>query len=182
MQEGDVHLFQTADDGDISVTSGIVEMTGGLETAAYISIFGGNEDDDGSNDSNQTWWANLNEVEQQYQFRSETQNLLQALPATSGNLIKVTNAVKRDLNWFLTLNIASSVSVAVSMPALNTICISVEITAYGEENQFQFTENWKAHGLSPAPAAAPASARTGVVTTDSTTITSDQTDITCDMT
>jgi phage gp46-like protein len=179
MQEGDVHLFQTADDGDISVANGIVEMTGGLETAAYISIFGGNEDDDGSNESSQTWWANLNEVEQQYQFRSETQNILQALPATSGNLIKVTNAVKRDLNWFLTLNIASSVLVAVSMPALNTICIEVNVSANGEEKQFQFTENWKARGQTGAPIST--GSRQVTMTCDRTDITCDQTDITCDM-
>jgi hypothetical protein len=47
-QEGDVHLFQTVNDGDICVVGGLVEMSSGLDTAAYISLFGGNEQDDGT--------------------------------------------------------------------------------------------------------------------------------------
>ena len=39
MQDGDVLLFQTKDDGDISITDGIVQMTQGLETAVYLSLF-----------------------------------------------------------------------------------------------------------------------------------------------
>jgi len=58
-QQGDVKLFQTTDDGDIYVVNGIVEMSGGLETSAYLSLFGGNEDDDGSDGSPFSWWANL---------------------------------------------------------------------------------------------------------------------------
>ena len=46
-QQGDVLLFQTVDDGEINIENGVVEMSGGLETAAYLSLYGGNEDDDG---------------------------------------------------------------------------------------------------------------------------------------
>ena len=47
VQQGDVLLFQTIDDGNVEVINGIITMSGGLDTAAYLSLFGGNEEDDG---------------------------------------------------------------------------------------------------------------------------------------
>lgn len=144
IQQGDVKLFQTDDDGEITVENGLVEMSGGLETAAYLSMFGGNEDDDGRGDNPHKWWANLDETETAKQFRSETQNLLQGIPATTGNLLRIEDAINRDLAWFLDNNVASSVTVSVSMPAVNRIKIIIDIEANGEESSFEFVENWKA--------------------------------------
>lgn len=143
-QQGDVLLCQTNDDGEINVDNGIVEMSGGLETAAYLSLFGGNEDDDGRADNPATWWANLDEVDPARQYRSETQNLLQALPATTGNLRRIEDAAVRDLAWFTQANVASSVAVAASIPGLNKIKLTINIEAVGEESSFDFVENWKA--------------------------------------
>ena len=144
VQQGDVKLVQTDDDGEISVEDGIVEMSGGLETAAYLSMFGGNEDDDGRGDNPFNWWGNLDETETDKQFRSETQNILQGTPATTGNLLRVEDAINRDLAWFLEDNVASSVTASVSMPAVNRIKIIIDIEANGEESSFEFVENWKA--------------------------------------
>lgn len=143
-QQGDVLLCQTNDDGEINVEGGIVEMSGGLETAAYLSLFGGNEEDDGRADNPATWWANLDEVDPARQYRSETQNLLQALPATTGNLRRVEDAATRDLAWFVQNNVASSLTVSASIPGLNKIKLTINIEAVGEESSFEFVENWKA--------------------------------------
>ena len=142
-QQGDVLLFQTNDDGDIIVEDGIVEMSGGLETAAYTSLFGGNEDDDGRADNPFNWWGNIGEIDPAKQYHSETQNLLQALPATSANLRRVEDAANRDLAWFIEEKVASSVTVAASIPGLNKIKIVVKIEARGVESNFEFVENWK---------------------------------------
>ena len=144
MQEGDVKLFQTDDDGNITVENGLVEMSGGLETAAYLSLFGGNEDDDGRADNPANWWANLDEVDPTRQYHSETQNLLQALPATTGNLRRIEDAAGRDLAWFVDSGVASSVSVAASIPGINRIKLTIDIEAVGQESSFEFVENWKA--------------------------------------
>lgn len=143
-QQGDVLLFQTDDDGEINVSGGIVEMSGGLDTAAYLSLFGGNEDDDGRDDNAATWWGNLGEIDPARQYRSETQNLLRSLPATTGNLLRIEDAASRDLAWFVEESVASSVAVVVSIPAINRIKIRVNIEARGEESRFEFVENWKA--------------------------------------
>ncbi len=144
MQQGDVKLFQTVDDGNFTVENGIVEMSGGLETAAYLSLFGGNEDDAGGSDETFTYWGNFDETEPEKQYRSETQNLLKGIPATTGNLRRIEDAARRDLDWFLSSNVASSVTVAASIPALNRIKFVIDIEADGEESRFEFTENWKA--------------------------------------
>ena len=144
IQQGDIVLFQTNDDGEITVENGIVEMSGGLETAAYVSLFGGNEDDDGLDNNSFTWWANHHEIDPDRQYRSETQNLLQSLPATTGNLRRLEDAANRDLAWFITKKVASSISITVTIPALNRIKIIVDIEAQGLESSFEFVENWKA--------------------------------------
>lgn len=134
----DVKLFQTDDEGDINVVDGIVEMSGGLETAAYLSLFGGNEGDDGRADNPLTWWGNIGE---QYQYRSETQHLLRALAATTGNLRRIEDAAVRDLAWMTSAGAASSVSVAASIPGLNRIKLTVNIDG---DTTLEFVENWKA--------------------------------------
>jgi len=132
-QQGDILLFQTDDDGEINVNDGIVEMSGGLETTAYLSLFGGNED--GSE-----WWGNLSENEPSKKYNSETQNLLLSIPATSGNLKRIEDSVNRDLAWFLEKKLATSITASVSIIALNTIKIIIDI----DQTTFEFIENWRA--------------------------------------
>lgn len=143
MQEGDVLLCQTVDGGEINVEGGLVEMSGGLPSAAYLSLFGGNEDDGGGDDVSKTWWANLDEEDNDRQYRSETQNLLQSLPATSGNLLRIEDAVKRDLQWMIDVGAASTIEASASVPGLNRIRIIIDINAHGLESSFEFVENWK---------------------------------------
>lgn len=141
MQQGDVLLFQTDNDGDINVTGGIVELSGGLQTTAYLSLFGGNEDDEGGSDLALTWWANLDELEPYRQYRSETQNALQALVAIPANLRRVEDAATRDLAWTVDQKVASSISVVATMPGLNKIKLTIDIDG---DKTLEFVENWKA--------------------------------------
>lgn len=143
-QQGDASLFQTDNEGNITVEGGIVTMSGGLETSAYLSLFGGDEDDDGRADNPANWWANIDEVDPAKEYHSETQNLLQALPATTGNLRRIEDAANRDLAWFITSKVASSVNVVAGIPGINRIKLTIDIEAQGEESSFEFVENWKA--------------------------------------
>lgn len=143
-QQGDVSLFQTDDGGEITVENGLVEMSGGLEAAAYLSMFGGNEDDNGQPRNAASWWGNLDETDPSRQYRSETQYLLQSIPAITSNLRRIEDAAGRDLAWFITEKAASSVEVVATIPGINRVKISISIEATGEESNFEFTENWKA--------------------------------------
>jgi phage gp46-like protein len=142
--EGDVFLYQTTDDGDINVEAGVVQMSGGLETAAYISLFGGNEDDNGQESNKKTWWGNIGEIDPDFRYRSETQNLLQSIPATVNNLKRIDDAANRDLSWMINKKVASEILIETTIPTINAILITVKIIANGEESTFEFSENWKA--------------------------------------
>lgn len=140
-QQGDVLLVQTDDDGEITVENGITTMSGGLETAAYLSMFGGNEDDDGSDGNPSNWWGNLDENEISRQYRSETQNLLQAVPATAANLLKIEAAAGRDLAWLVEVGAATDITVLATIPALNRVKLTIDIEG---DDTLEFLENWQA--------------------------------------
>lgn len=140
----DVLLFQTNNDGDISVVNGTVQLTDKFNTMVYLCLFGGNRLDDTNADNNLTWWANTIIEDEAEQQRSLTQHLVETIPLTSGNLLRIRNAVLQDLNVFITSNIANSVTAEVSIPQVNRVQIDIAIIADGKEEQFSFTENWLA--------------------------------------
>ena len=142
-QQGDVLLYQTNDGGEINVVNGLIEMSGGLETAVYVSLFGGNEYDDGRDKNPFTFWGNLDEIDPALKYISETQFLLKELPATTGNLNRLEQAAKRDTKWLLDKKVASFINITVTIPAINSIKISIEIEAQGLLFNFDFVENWK---------------------------------------
>ena len=125
-QQGDVILYQTDDGGDITIENGLVEVSAGLETAAYLSLFGGNE-------SGAEWWGNLTDEQPDYQYRSETGALLRSIPATTGNMRRIEDAVKRDLAWM-----SNDITAVVTMPGMNRIKLTIEIGA----DVVEFSENW----------------------------------------
>ncbi len=142
IQQGDVVLFQTVDDGEIEVVNGLVTMSGGLQTAVYISLFGGNSDDDGRKSNPLQWWGNRIEPLVENQQRSETQHALQTVIPIPVNLRKIEQAATRDLAWMKTVGAATEVSVIATLPALNQIKIDVAVNIEGVVSSFEFIENW----------------------------------------
>ena len=125
------------DGGGIEVVNGFVTMSGGLESAAYTSLFGGNSDDDGSQRTAYSWWGNFGEVPEK-QYRSKTQYLLSRLPPITANLKRLEDAARADLAWFVSTGLAATVTVSVSMPALNTVSFAISIDA----TELEFNANW----------------------------------------
>lgn len=142
-QNGDVKLIQTNNNGDFDVVNGLIEMDGGLQTTVYLALFGGNLDDDKSDQNKFNWWGNIGETEKSKQYRSETQYLVQALPATSSNLKRIEDAIQRDLNFLLTEKIATSFDVNVTIPQVKWLQIDILVNAEGDESEFTFFANWQ---------------------------------------
>lgn len=135
----DVLLRQTNDGGDITIEGGLLLMSEGLETAAYLSLFGGNEDDPGDTDTTVQWWGNLLETEAERAYRSETQNLIASLPAIPANLRRIEQAASRDLKWMSDTGLAQSIDIEATIPALNRIRIRIDIlTATGQHIELFF--------------------------------------------
>ena len=98
MFEGDVLLFNTSDNGNISIVNGQPVMTGGFETMIFLCLFGGNIEDDGLAGNKKTWWGNIEEPNISRKYISRFQNLIhQGIPLTSGNLRRIELAALADL-------------------------------------------------------------------------------------
>lgn len=137
----DVLIRQLPDGGEISCTAGQILLDDGVETAVYLSLWGGNEDDSGDDvDKPREWWANKNESAHEKKFRSRTQALLRSIPATSGNLRLIEDAVAQDLAWMLETKLATGLTASVRIPQLNWVQIDVKVEVQGKAYEPSFTK------------------------------------------
>ncbi|AAQ96488.1 hypothetical protein [Vibrio phage VP16T] len=95
----DVWMFQTVDDGNVYPVNGDLYRTDGLETAVYLSLYGGNPEDNGQDANRLGWWGNANQEEPARQMVSRFQHLVEGIPLTSGNLQRLEDAATADLEW-----------------------------------------------------------------------------------
>lgn len=138
----DVLLEHTDDGGEVEIAGGRVTVDDGPATAAYLSLFGGNEADAGTSaTASSQWWGNLLETDQKRRLRSETQHLLRALPATTGNLARIATAVDRDLAWMVD-ELGAAIDVEVTMPSLNRVSIAGTIIIDGRTTELRLAARW----------------------------------------
>lgn len=139
----DVRLFHTADGGEIEVTDGLIVLSDGLETAVYLSLFGGNEQDSGqTRDNRKQWWGNFSEPIAARNYRSETQHLLMALPATTANLRALEEAAKRDVAWMAEALVARAEANA-SIPRHQTVELTISLVMKdAAAHNFSFQSPW----------------------------------------
>ena len=136
----DVLLEQSDDGGEMTIESGLVALTDDFRSAVYLSMFGGNEDDDGL-DSSAQWWGNLDEADPARRYRSRTEYTLQSLSPNSANLLLLEDAVRTDLQWLLDSGAAKQVEAVASIPALNKVSLVVIING---DTTVTYLENWAA--------------------------------------
>ena len=140
----DVLLRHGDNGGDIEAVLGRFTMSNGLETAAFLSMFGGNERDSGGDEGLPLeWWGNKSETVLARRYRSETQHLLRSLPAIPFNMRRIEDAAERDLAWFVETGLATFVGVVVSIPALNTVAIVMTTEVDGQVFEISFTQPWR---------------------------------------
>ncbi len=131
-------LFQTEDDGEILIPTSPgaaldVTLTDGFETADYISLFGGNIDDNGTQATErQQWWGNVGEANATRRQRSSFQALIESSPLTSALLPRLERAAESDLAWKIAGGFAESIKVTVSVPARNRVLVVAEQAMNGK--------------------------------------------------
>lgn len=126
----DVLLFQTLNDGDVEYKDGDLTTSAGLETAVYLSLFGGNKEDRGLSDTTKTWWPNLAEVDPASQYRSETQYLIDTLVLIPANLVRIQDAVLLDLQWLKDEGIAFNINALASIPNVDRLQLDIAVDSY----------------------------------------------------
>jgi hypothetical protein len=108
----DVLMWQTVEGGEIDPS----KLTDGPETEAYLRL----------HSAKNKWWGDGE--------KSETEEILSSLPATSGNLRRLEDAAKRDL-----AGIGKSVKVTASIPSLNRVKLVCDIDGI----VLIFDEDWQ---------------------------------------
>lgn len=137
MTTKDVYLFDTHDGGEVAPD---LEIRDGLETSAYLSIFGGNAQDDGSEKNPFSWWGNVGETVLARKYISETSYLLDTVAPAPKNLKRIEDAARRDLNWMISEGVSEAISVAATMPALNTVRLSIHMDGI---DPIEFRSSWE---------------------------------------
>lgn len=134
----DVRIFQVDDGGEIEFAGSDIVTTDlktdtGLESAVYLSWFGGNE--------LSPWWGNIGEpVERQY--TSELAKVLRDLPATSNNLLRVEDAANHDVQWMLDTKTVLDVEVSATLLDVDKVGITAVISVSKEEFVVAFQTSW----------------------------------------
>lgn len=137
----------TGDGLDIDVVNGQVTLSNGLYNAVVLALFGGNDEDSGEDAENpKQWWGNFTEPDPQKHYRSRTQHVLAGLPANTGNLKTLREAVEEDLDALVEDGTLTERSARVTMRAPKRAFIEIRLVANGEEYPFQFEPAWQAEG------------------------------------
>lgn len=138
----DILLFDTPDGGEIEILQGRTTMERGIRTAVYLSLFGGNDDDDGGPAGlPRQWWGNLLEPDSTKHLRSEFQALLQTLSATPAHLRLLEDAARRDLAWITDYGV-EAIRVEGSMPRVNFASLEIEIDVDGQTIDLNVSMPW----------------------------------------
>ncbi len=142
---GDVLLVSTPDGGDIVVKDGLIAPCRNFDTAAYLSLFGGNRDDVDRRPK-ETWWGNLipGTLADEW-MHSEFGATIEARALTAANLRSAAQAAERDLAWIKDDAGADAVEVSLAAESSTRVRLEVDITqdgaaAGGGEYEFQWQE------------------------------------------
>jgi phage gp46-like protein len=141
----DPDMTMEGNGGDVVLgADGDLVLGNGLTTAAILSMFGSNADDNGlpSGDANQYWGNSVFPVEAT-KLRGETQQLLTGLPVTTSNLLLVSDAVVRDLAWFVSEGLAKEYAVQVDLVTPKRIRITVDFVLQDDQvERLQLEKEW----------------------------------------
>lgn len=123
--EGDVLLRFGNGSWDIVVEDGLFKPCMNFDTAAALSLFGGNKDDVNGWDG-ETWWGNLIPgTAEEEKLVSEFQAVTRGVPLTSFSLKKARAAAGRDLDWLASY--ADGMSISMRAEAPHTVGLEVMV-------------------------------------------------------
>lgn len=134
----DVEIYASDEGGEIRIEDRQIVVTDSPWPAVYLSLFGGNVDDDGTTaTARKQFWGNFLESDPNRRLRSRTQAVLLSLPAIPANIGLVEDAVSSDLAWLKDTRTVRDFEVAATMPGRNRVKIEVTLIddANGERSE-----------------------------------------------
>lgn len=141
LRTGDILIFNTLSGGTIQTVNGEPEMTGGFESAVYITLFGGNGND---------LWMNEYLTEEE-KIKSEFIGFIESAPLTLFNIKRAEQLAQTDLKWFIDSGIADIIEIEIEATGNKRIDLTVDIQKDKEtlfKNIYQI--NWGFQESSPS--------------------------------
>ncbi len=135
----DAHFYQSDDGGEIECVNGVITTSQGLESAVTLSLFGGNDDDDGTDRTEALqWWGNFIEEEQEARIlRSRFQAMCITTPLNSATLQLFQEAVEADLAWMISSEVVDSITVTTSITAPKRLAVEIVLSVRTDTYQFR---------------------------------------------
>ena len=126
--QGDILLRETLDGGDIAIENGLFVSDKQFSTAVYLSLFGGNKNDNGKVNNNDEYWLNyLSDITESEKLRSRFQFIIDGLPMSVKNIREAEKAAAMDLQWFIDEKIADEIFTYCQTTGKNRFNLKVEI-------------------------------------------------------
>ena len=133
LQEGDILLVDTEDGANVNISNGILQMTGGFDTAVYLSIYG--------HDDSQLWMNGI--FIDSEKIKCQFVPYCKGSPLTPATLRKSEQLLYTDLEWFKKDGICTKIEINSSQIDRNTTNFSVRLlTDSGVIWQNVFAINW----------------------------------------
>jgi phage gp46-like protein len=130
--EGDILLIETPDGGDFVMQDGVIVADNNYSTAIYLSLFGGNKDDNGVVKTNKTWWGNtLKGTAKNEKLISRFQNIIRSRPLTVKNIKDAETAAVLDLSWMVDEGLADKVEAIGSTEGKNRLFVEIHLIKSG---------------------------------------------------
>jgi phage gp46-like protein len=144
--EGDLLLSETPDGGDVAIENNLFVCDRSFNTAVYLSLFGGNKDDNGTVKNSKTWWGNtLSGTAENEKLVSRFQAVISGLPMTTKNIQEAERAASLDLAWIVDEGIADKITVSGRAATRNKFSLFADIQSGGKSiYKNTFSLFWKA--------------------------------------
>ncbi len=124
----DIMIFENGSGGDFNLKNEDIETISGLTNQVYLAFFGGNEEQNTSDDLDELeqrhdWWGNFL-LQKENQFNSDFERALKTIPLNSSGLIKIENAAKEDLKF---LQEFADIEISSEITGINKMALFVNI-------------------------------------------------------
>ncbi len=131
----DIYLEPTADGGEITVTAGKPEMTGGLDNAVYFSLF------------TAPWWGNAISTQAE-RYTSTIPEVMTRGALTNQTRLDVIEAARNSLAWMIDEGIAERIEIKAEIPKTGTLYLAVRIYEPEATEDFAYALNWESQEVS----------------------------------
>ncbi len=142
----DLQIIETGNGGDLAKNGNDLALVFSFENMPYLAMFGGNKEAVTRpripTEQAFDWFGNslffIND--QSIQFNSLTEKALDEIPLTSSGRILIENEIKKDLQF---MQAFAEITVKTSIPATDTLLISIKIQEPDNLQAREFIYIWK---------------------------------------